>query len=865
VAGTPPYRWLLAESLAWPFVAEEAFDQQCIALARQHAGTLHGDALLVRGTRALAEALDEWLLPRARGWSLEALRNLRELWWSDAGERHVPLAWYLQRIASVHLTFDGARIRLAQPMDGKTASPHTEHSHPERVMRWRMLSLCLPADLLIAAVAAAHDTTPTADHVDICSPELARLLESPVAETHLHVGAALRFPTLWTGLMSGAGELDARDRRLERGGVPPFGSGIRFVEKLLAAAVARWVMARFLRHAGPAADIAEYAADARRLFDVSWAGGGADLSRRLLRALSWLVARAPDDEREVRTRIAEMKLVYRALCASRRQAAGPPGRTDEGEHAIARRDPVSPWFAPAVRGALPETHLTAAALAYLANRGATDEPFARLFWQYQRVRTQCFRFLTLRPGTEGLDWFRRHYDRISALRAPVDAQKYQLALETESRGLALAAIEMRTAPESRWYDNLREVRALRGQTRTAGIEVGLILHWIKARDCSCCGRHVEDPRHLPFLSRYGSWFHRARMQAAAVARMLEERPGTLRLLRGLDVANVELAVATWATVPLIRCVREASRRAAHKLARGGDNVHPVHVTYHAGEEYRRAVEGLRRAHELVEFGVLLRGDRIGHGLVLGEDLRRHQHARPLVPQPRQERLDDLLWEWERYAREDVVPLPGRDAVVRQSALEIGRRIYGDAVLFDDLVEARRLRHRPDVLERLGYPHCRLDTPPSSGPLRLLHRYLTEPEVFDRGQLILEVRATEQETNAVGGLQAWLRTELSACAISVESNPSSNWLVADVDDVRSHPSLVLQPLEYDAAPAGAGLALSISSDDPLTFDTCVADEYAYLHAALTHAGETSRRALDWLERARQAAWRSRFTLPFPPDA
>lgn len=862
MAGTPPYRWLLAESLAWPFAAEEAFNQQCIALARQHAGTLHGDAPAVRATRALADALDDWLLPRARGWSLEALRNLREHWWFEAGERHVPLARYLQHIASVHLTFDGASIRLAQPRDGRIGSPHTEHSHPERVMRWRMLSLCLPADLLVAAVAAARDTVPTDDHVDIGSPELARLLESPVAETHLHVGAAVRFPALWTGLMSGAADLDARDPRLERGGVPPFGNGTRFVDKLLAAAITRWVMARFLRHAGPAADIAEYVADARPLFDVPWAGGGAALGRLLLRALSWLVARAPDDEREVRARIAEMKLVYRALCASRRQVGRPAGNPDDGEYAIARRDPVSPWFAPAVGGALPETHLTAYALAYLANHGTNDERFARLFWQYQRVRTRCFRFLTLRPGTEGLDWFRRHYDRISALRVPVDAQKYRLALETESRGLALAAIEMRTAPVSRWHENLCEVRALVRQARSAGIEVGLILHWIKARDCSCCGRHVEDPRHLPFLSRYGSWFHRARMQAAAVVRMLNERPGTLRVLRGLDVANVELAVATWATVPLIQHVREASRRAAHRLARGGDAVPPIHVTYHAGEEYRRAIEGLRRIHELVEFGVLGRGDRIGHGLVLGEDLSRHQHARPLVPQPLQERLDDLLWEWERYAREDVVPRPGREAVARQSALEIGRQIYGDAVLFDDLVEARRMRHRPEVLNRLGYPHCRLDMPPSSRPLRLLHRYLTEPEVFERGQIILEVRASEQETNALGTLQAWLRAQLSAYAISVESNPSSNWLIADMDDVRSHPSLALQPLEHHAAPAGAPLALSLSSDDPLTFATCLADEYAYLHAALMHAGETSRHALEWLERARHVAWLSRFTLPFP---
>ncbi len=108
------------------------------------------------------------------------------------------------------------------------------------------------------------------------------------------------------------------------------------------------------------------------------------------------------------------------------------------------------------------------------------------------------------------------------------------------------------------------------------------------------------------------------------------------------------------------------------------------------------------------------------------------------------------------------------------------------------------------------------------------------------------------------IQEWLRETLSACAISIESNPSSNLLIADMDDIRSHPSLVLQPLPGGTAPAGTSLAVSISSDDPLTFATSLADEYAYLHAALMRAGVSSPEAMEWLDRVRQAGWDSRFT-------
>ena len=57
-----------------------------------------------------------------------------------------------------------------------------------------------------------------------------------------------------------------------------------------------------------------------------------------------------------------------------------------------------------------------------------------------------------------------------------------------------------------------------------------------------------------------------------------------------------------------------------------------------------------------------------------------------------------------------------------------------------------------------------------------------------------------------------------------------------------------------------LPVSINSDAPLTFASCLADEYAYMAAALLGLNVSAPTARDWLNKARQAGWDSRFSLP-----
>jgi hypothetical protein len=546
---------------------------------------------------------------------------------------------------------------------------------------------------------------------------------------------------------------------------------------------------------------------------------------------------------------------------------------DDPHRAAVCADPLASWLDPDEHPAFPETRFATRALAYLLHDGAADREFAKTFWQYQRVRGATFRLLTQDPGTAGLDWFTRFYNRIGFFRDRLPKHRGQEpsvfhALRTQSRDLHLGSLEVRTRPDLDVVAVRDLVRGLARQTRDfphdapsrPRPEVALVLHFIKQASYRARGREVlhADPRNRGYGSRHAVWFVEQRQRALAIAGALRDYPELLLVLRGIDVANLEQAQPTWAIAPLYALVREASVSASRRLARVVPSwrTSPLRATLHAGEDYLRVVEGLRRMHEAIEFGLLRHGDRFGHGLAVGADP--DCEAQTLVAQPREERLDDLLWELDRYGVGDLAAPASRVERMRREVLQLARSVHpGVDCGVDDLLHARWLRHQPHVLARLGYPAVDRSRAGESVAWRLLVGHLTDGEVFLRGREPVEVRSSSDERAMIGDAQRWLRRELARREITIESNPSSNLLIGDLHAATEHPALRLQPVV--GAPHDHPVALSLNTDNPITFASCLADEFAFIYAALLDRGGASSDALTWIDLRREDGWRSRFTL------
>jgi hypothetical protein len=829
--GEASYQWLGAEALAALFTTDVSF-RKALVEVRQERGMLDG------ATRQVADELEAWTRPRARGESLDALRRHRDyVWFGTAAAQRRTLAEIVIAVAAKSLDHRGSKIML------KNASA-------DEAGVWRSLSLALPADLFAAALCAESRTVPPTSMIDVSGPHIRRLLDrQPSCDTHMHVSAGYSFPLLWSSLMPRLADADADIYTIDGAGIP-FGDRSVYVTRLLQAAIARLVMAGFLwcrESLDGALTLMQYVngdKGARTSLgyvcrQLPWPAGTDDALELARRACGELAT-----GHSPQTTVAELRRLYSVMLH-----AAPSGS-----------DPLCVFFDARYADSI-EATFAARAILYLRNSARDDRddpPFAALFWQYQRVRCRTFRYITLEPGTAGLDWFTQHFSRLWRLREGIQPRLYRSALDLQSTGLHLGALEARAAPEPDAAAIEREVRNFAEQALQRPVdgeerpEIGVVFHFIKSAERD--GRHVGDPSLGGW--RYSGWHADARARAMAIAKALEHRPELLMVLRGADVANHELAVPLWTIVPVLQLVRNASVEAAERMRLRAPswNCDPIGVTIHAGEDFRRLSEGLRRLHEPIEFGLLQPGDRIGHGVALGVDPASRAGVERCVVQPREERMFDLLWELERYARGHFAPDGSRLELVRDEVGRLGREIFAKQVPIDELRTLRRELHDPAILESYGYASA---TRPCGD--ECIVRYLTDAEVFVRAVAPIEVRTHPTEADMLRNAQKFLRRELGRLEITIESNPSSNLLIGDFISLEEHPAFRIQPLPRRRASDDGSVLLSVNTDNPITFATRLADEFAYLYYALIRSDVTADDALAWIDARREDGWRSRFTL------
>lgn len=238
-------------------------------------------------------------------------------------------------------------------------------------------------------------------------------------------------------------------------------------------------------------------------------------------------------------------------------------------------------------------------------------------------------------------------------------------------------------------------------------------------------------------------------------------------------------------------------------------------------------------------------------------------ANHVAVQPAEERLFDLLWEIDRYKTGALPADASRIEEVRFEALALAKRIFDAPANLDHLGLARQRLHEGSVLRRLGYPfvHGRISDDDIE---KLVRRYLTDADLFERAQSLVEVRISDNEIRMLRLAGRWLRREIARREMTVEANPTSNQLIYDMGTVDAHPAFGFQPLRGTLGDDEEPVQLSINTDDPISFTTSLRDEYAYLYGALLRGGVGAHQALHWLAARRDDGFRSRFTLPASRD-
>ena len=865
-----------AEVAAFPIASEASFRLALVCL----------DPVTSR-QKNLSRAAERDILLSIPSVPLEEFIAIRDkLWFGVCREwvdRHEPtsLVRYLRWLPEQYLD------ALGRPVDASSSGIGNAGPSPRARVRWGWLCRALPPDLLRAAggIRQADDSPfPLSAAVD-------RLLrESGYAETHLHLGAGADFPLLWANFMHALAVEEIRKDSLGSPGAC-FDEGREFAKWILSAAVVRLVLAEWLFDA----DRSRQQSELRDFTTATW-------HRRMRGGMMNDVARLVSEfERgEPCTRPlsfhrgrAIYRLVIRPLPVGRNRGAGRRSRRVRDERIrdkVYERDPLARvvgWDPEA--GSSPEARFMEESLRHL-ERNEWDTDFARLFWQVVRVRCLLYRHLTQRPMTPGLQWFVRFFSRIKPVRGRLPrAVSLEAAIRSGGGGCGLRSLEVRVGTEDRQSECLQVLQKVNHAGRGAArIETGAVFHFSRDRgggwrggvpnahglDRSYPGvpadRRLRTCREIgnPSGFRFARFYLEKRGHAQALVSVLRGFPRALRTLRGIDLCTDEAGVPVWVMAPLVRWVRESGRDGAATLRDCGvTGIPPLRATVHAGEDFVHLLSGLRRLDEAIRHLGLEEGDRIGHGMALGLDPTTWFERVGRVIQTREERLFDLVWEWDVYANRgaevaDTRRLPYLTAAITRLA----REMFGETPAPEEVAQFVRLLHCERELRTVGFPDRPVRGRPGAvrshgeRPRALLREYLRSTEVWRKGRVLETIALGElpHEHEALHILQGALRREVGRRGLTVEVNPSSNLLIGDLGRIDEHPIWRLRPVQpIDDIPP---LSVCIGSDDPLTFATTLPHEYQLLFDTLVLSGRSHEEALDWLEHARAAGMRARFTLP-----
>jgi adenosine deaminase len=282
-------------------------------------------------------------------------------------------------------------------------------------------------------------------------------------------------------------------------------------------------------------------------------------------------------------------------------------------------------------------------------------------------------------------------------------------------------------------------------------------------------------------------------------------------------------------------------------------------TYHVGEDFYDIIDGLRAIDEAVMFLELGNGDRIGHGVALGLDVEAWYHRHLKIALPIQNKLDNIAWILEKIRAWNLNVSAGFYEKLKVAFDNYYNIIYNCNVLPIH-------QHSPDLLSYVKAWELRGDNPkcyfnykfdPSvlkqyditewdRYALRsienykdlknntiaydLIHRYHFDTALKKRAREISVLTPGPELVALAKQLQIKMRNFILEKGIAVESCPSSNFLISNLEHFKDIPTFNLFPVQESNSDF-VRLNVSINTDDQGVFFTSLQKEYAMLAGTL----------------------------------
>ena len=420
----------------------------------------------------------------------------------------------------------------------------------------------------------------------------------------------------------------------------------------------------------------------------------------------------------------------------------------------------------------------------------------------------------------------------------------------------------------------------------------IIFHFIKSRD----ERNDKEYRHKELredIKKRAVAIYNFRNNAKYLG-VGSEDYALAGYVVGIDAANSEIYCRPEVFAQAFRFLKN------HYIKNNGlQRPNDLNITYHVGEDFFDIADGLRAVEEAMIYFNLKNGDRLGHCLVLGTDVRKYYSMRyNTICCTKQVLLDNMAWLHHKCKR-----LFGYtslcyylEGVFRQYFYEV----YQEDIYKDDKFNYLLLED-PDVknnindyyqswLLRGNHPLFANEAFKSDSEIEKEWNNCAENhhdgaenakyninalELFDKYH---KDKIIEKGANAVTftikesyvedfyklleAIQEQLLKEIEKKRISIECNPTSNYKIGEMSNYDEHPILKFYNSGLNTPYNKHDIAVSINTDDQGVFSTSLEREYSLIALAMernqTEGFKNSpRRIIDWLDKIRQMSVEQQF--------
>ncbi|RED26349.1 adenosine/AMP deaminase-like protein [Flavobacterium cutihirudinis] len=408
----------------------------------------------------------------------------------------------------------------------------------------------------------------------------------------------------------------------------------------------------------------------------------------------------------------------------------------------------------------------------------------------------------------------------------------------------------------------------------------------------------EDKFETSNISSYITCRHfdlrkKIKKQSIAISTLRESHLKYFESIRGIDAASSEFAASPEVFAHGFRYLKNHKLKGTLNHLKDKISEHKMYATYHAGEDFYDILDGLRAIDECVLFLNLSQGDRIGHALALGIDVREYYEFKKYkLMLPKQTVLDNTVWLLAKIRKYGISIC--RNEVNRLERLyeilfyelyqqnfdesEFKKKYFHQTVYFD----AWKLRGddpylyfdnlQEEVYSKINltyWERCRInDIPVILKNVRnnidvkfLYQQYHFNPKIKEQGKMIKQLEISHDYILLVEEVQKNMMHAIASLNIGIECNPTSNYLIGTFKRYAKHPitkffNLGLE-MDHNVIKDCPQLSVSINTDDQGIFSTSLENEYALMAIALEKEKDefgkpkyNSKMISEWLDKVRQ---------------